>query len=680
MTAWQLFRSSAAAIIICLVVSAASAIGAEITASTGIGISNEFLRIRVNPGLEEAGRFAVDTTGGDPSRSADDNQVLIYGSREPWTSYTTVLIDGKPFVFGGPTSRRAGLNTSVGSVVRAPAVSGETVVCAVHFGDVEITQELGFARGPMTRVKDSVRIAYRVTNRGNASRTVGLRVLLDTMLGSNDGAPLRAGERAISTVTRLAGQEIPDYWQAFDSLSQPAVIAQGTLRADGLTPPDRLEMVDWGTLADAPWDFPFPGGADFTRRGEEEQDTAVALYWEPVTLEPGESRTYMTLYGVGGVSLSPAQLSLGLTAPAELDYQYADMKASPVVVYVENSGGFASRRTTCTLELPKGLRLEEDNATAELGLLKPGETRQLSWRIMPTGEETGLLRIAAAAASENLEPNRVEREITVNSPPQIELSLAAPEALSVTPDNRYSPNPFLVEATVINRGAQTGRNLVVVLSLPEGLKIADESETIKISEGLDAGESLSFIWSVRALGLPTGNLTFSVKANAAGARPVEARHMIDVPALIPEVSVYPASQTVPAATDGRPTLVPISVRLAPARDLLGCRLSMIYDDAVLEPLYISRGEAFVDEGRLLSPWSGGRIGEGRISGIGGERREAAPLNAPESALFTVVFAVKGLGETTISFEQITLLGADGSELEHRAVEGRVTVQEAKEPR
>ena len=68
-------------------------------------LSNEFIRIRVNPGPNEMGRFAVDTTGGDPSRSSDDEKVLIYGSREPWTSYTTVQIDGQPFIFGGATAR-----------------------------------------------------------------------------------------------------------------------------------------------------------------------------------------------------------------------------------------------------------------------------------------------------------------------------------------------------------------------------------------------------------------------------------------------------------------------------------------------------------------------------------------------------------------------------------------------
>lgn len=645
-----------------------------------VSVGNEFIRIRANAGPEEAGRFAVDTTGGDPSRASDDNQVLIYGSREPWTSYTTVMLDGRAFVFGGPTSRRAGRGAPVGEIVQAPKVEGEDIVCVVRIGDLEVTQSLSPARSPTTRVKDAARISYRITNRGGKPHAVGLRVMLDTMLGQNDGAPLRAGESAITSATRLTGDQIPDYWQAFDSLSQPAVISQGTLRGKGLTSPDRVEMVDWGTLADSPWDFPFPAGADFTRRGEQEPDTAVALYWDPRPLAPGESRTYATLYGVGGVSLSAAQLSLGLTAPAEVDYHYDERTEFSIVAYVENSGGFDSRGTTCTLKLPAGIELVEGDATVDLGLLKSGETRQLGWRAAPSGEEWGPLQIAAVVTSQNLEPNRVTREIIVISPPNISLSVSAPRRLAVTPQNRYSPNPFPVKVTAVNQGAQTGENLVVTLDLPPGLKLAKGQSAVVVRPRLAPDRPETITWQVRALGLPTGKLTVKVKAVAAGAKPTSAAARVVVPELTPEFRVYPPSQTVPARTDGKPTMIPISVKLAPARRFFGCRVTVGYDPAVLEPLYVSRGEAFVDAGKLLSPWSEGRKQQGRLVGIGGERRGAPALNVPETTLFTIVFIARGEGETAVTVEPAGLFDPEGNDMPFRVVEGHVKVQTAEEDR
>ncbi len=652
--------------------------GEQSPSAGGLSVSNEFVRIRVNPGPQEAGRFAVDTTGGDPSRSSDDNKVLIYGSREPWTSYTTVSMDGKPLVFGGPTARRAGLNAPLGEVVEAPHLAGDSVVCTVRLGDVEVKQVLGLTRSPTTRVRDAVRIAYEITNRGNSAHSIGLRVVLDTMLGENDGAPLRAGDKAITTATELAGPGIPDYWQAFDSLAHPAVISQGTLRGDGLTPPDRVEMVDWGTLADAVWEFPFPTGADFTRRGEQEQDTAVALYWDPKPLSPGEARAYVTLYGVGGVTLSPAQLSLGLTAPAEVDYQYEDMKPFLVVAYVENSGGFESRGTVCTLDLPSGLKLTEGESKITLGLLKPGETKQVSWKVLLSGESGGSLRIVASVASENLEPNRVEREIVVNSPPRIALAVAAPQRLAVTAENRYSPNPFEVKAIATNRGAQVGRNLVMTIYLPDGLELDKGGSGVVVRERLETGQGETVTWPVRAVGMPTGDLPVKVIATAAGAKPVEGTTVVSVPELTPEFRAYPPQQTVPALTDGKPTLIPISVKLAPARQFLGCRVTVSYDPAVVEPLYVSRGEAFVEAGRLLSPWSEGRREEGRSVEIGGERQGAPLLSAPETTLFTIVFLARGAGETAVALEPSALLGFGRREMLFRVVGGRVTVQKTEE--
>ena len=641
-----------------------------------VSTENEFIRIRVNAGPAEAGRFAVDTTGGDPSRAADDAKVLIYGSREPWTSYTTVIVDGAPYVFGGPSERRAGQGAQATGIAASPHRSGDAIETSARVGDIEISQELIFARSPTTRVKDAALITYRVTNRGAKTSAVGLRMVLDTMLGANDGAPLRAGSRAIASATQLSGSELPDYWQAFDSLAQPAVISQGTIRAPGLTPPDRLEMVDWGTLADSPWQFSFPTGADFTRRGEESQDTAVALYWNPAPLEPGKSRIYATMYGVGGVSLSPAQLSLGLTAPAEVDFQYDEVKASSVIAYLENSGGFASRGTKLALELSEGLRLAEGQLTLEIGLLQPGQTRQAVWRVTPTGKATGTLQISAAATSENLEPNRVTRDITVNSPPQLAAKLAAPDRLSVTRDNRYSPNPFEVSAEIANRGAQVGRSLAATLSVPEGLALAGEGEATRLAERIEPGKTLTFTWSVRAAGLPTGELPITLKATAAGAKLASARCVVVVPRLTPELRVHPPSQSVPLLTDGQPTMVPVAVKLVPAREFIGARVTLSYDPTIVEPLYVSRGEGFVEAGRLLSPWSAGRATAGIISDIGGERGDAPALNAAEVTLFTVVFMAKQLGETDIALEATTMTSAGGiSGL--RVVNGTISVQPAE---
>src|SRR5690606_11955697 len=138
---------------------------------------------------------------------------------------------------------------------------------------------------------------------GAATARVGLRIMLDTLLGENDGAPFRVGDEAITGDRVFEGDAIPQFFQAFDSLSDPRVMSQGTLRGDDATVPDAVYFTNWGSLADGPWEFDFQLGREFLRAGEFELDSAVALYWYPEPLAPGEERVYTTYYGLGGITI-----------------------------------------------------------------------------------------------------------------------------------------------------------------------------------------------------------------------------------------------------------------------------------------------------------------------------------------------------------------------------------------
>ena len=139
-----------------------------------VALENEFIRVVANPGPDEAGRFSIRTTGGDPSRPASKNQHLIFGGNAPWTSYTTLLIDGQKYVFGGPTQRRAGKTAQYGQQVTPPSVSGDKITCSYQYGDLLVTQNLSFVRGLSTRVLDTVGIDYTIDNRGTACAPGGL--------------------------------------------------------------------------------------------------------------------------------------------------------------------------------------------------------------------------------------------------------------------------------------------------------------------------------------------------------------------------------------------------------------------------------------------------------------------------------------------------------------------------
>ena len=433
----------------------AAAPGAE-----SVSIVNEFIRADVNRGPEEAGRFSMRTTGGDPSRPDSKNQHLIFGGNAPWTSYTTVLIDGEQFAFGGPTERRAGHTAAYGKAITLPAANGNTVTCAYRYGDIDVEQDLAFIRGASTRMLDTVGITYKVTNRGATTHQVGLRVMLDTMCGSNDGAPMRAGQQVITSATALGGKELPDYWQAFDSLSKPVVISQGTLRGANLTPPDKVIFADWGTLADEPWMPVLTPDMGFIRKGEGDPDTAMAMFWNPEALEPEKSTSYTTAYGIGDVSLKAGNLTLGLTAQAEATFEYERTDTLTITGYLQNAGGFEARDVRLRLALPDGLSLVNGSKLVETyPSLKPDETAQVSWVVRPNGKHGGKLKLDFSVSSANIEPNQIQRDLLVNVPlPTLQ---SAPAVQTVPAVSNDLPTLVLVQLNLKPAEALQGARFTV---------------------------------------------------------------------------------------------------------------------------------------------------------------------------------------------------------------------------
>ena len=409
-----------------------------------VSIDNEFVRAVVNRGPREAGRFSIGTTGGDISRPASRNQHLIFGGNTPWTSYTTVLIDGEKYVFGGSTARRAGHDATYGTAVTLPTANNDNVTTVYRCGDIEVAQELGFVRGPSTRMLDTLGITYRLTNHGAVNHQVGLRVMLDTMCGSNDAAPMRAGRQAITTATAFAGAAIPDYWQAFDSLAKPTVISQGTLRGGGLTVPDKIIFADWGTLADEPWEPVITPDMGFIRKGETDPDTAVAMFWNPQALEPEKTLAYTTEYGIGDVSLQPGNLTLGLTAPAESTFEYERTDTFTITGYLQNAGGFEARDIALSLKLPAGLSLVSGSKLKEAyDSLKPGETAQESWTVRPNGKHGGKQKLELAVTSTNIEANQTTRDILLNVP--VPTLQCTPRSVNVTAGSSDLPTLILIQ-------------------------------------------------------------------------------------------------------------------------------------------------------------------------------------------------------------------------------------------
>lgn len=180
---------------------------------TSAEISVDLNEIKVNGQLMSNGRLAMNvlenghfsfgTTGGNPDNPKDDNKRLLYGFPGGSTSYTTIRIDDSSYVYS-PTQNEFNADDKNNT---SNAV----------YSDVDVQQVLSIAKNPATGNDDLIEVKYIVTNKSDVEKNVGLRIMMDTMLGGNDHAPFRVPQYgSITTETEYTGDDIPQFWQAFD--------------------------------------------------------------------------------------------------------------------------------------------------------------------------------------------------------------------------------------------------------------------------------------------------------------------------------------------------------------------------------------------------------------------------------------------------------------------------------
>lgn len=249
------------------------------------------------------GRFIIGTTGGDPNTSDDDNKRLLYGyPSNVGSSFSTLRV-----VNGGTTTDyRLGDNvwddTGVAPVA-PPTSDGTTITTVWEQAGIRVEERLYFVQNSDTGRLDTAAVEYTVKNNNSSSRNVGLRVLLDVMIGDNDGAPYFVlGTGQLSQEFEFYGANVPEYWIAYESptFDPGSLKGRGQLSGGSATRPDRFVIAHWGDdlcggvpgLFDTDWDYiPNPSFAVTC-------DSATALYYNPVTLGPDQTKTYRTYYGI----------------------------------------------------------------------------------------------------------------------------------------------------------------------------------------------------------------------------------------------------------------------------------------------------------------------------------------------------------------------------------------------
>jgi hypothetical protein len=416
-------------------------------------------------------RFGVSTITGNPDDPSDDNKRITF-SDDGHTSNTRVWIDGETPLLGASSGR-----------VVTPM--GENSDGCIHFEweyrGVRVRQVLEHVAGELSRRMDTILVRYELENTGTVERTVGLRVMLDSLIGSNDGVPFVVpGRQELVTSPRsFRGDAIPDFIRALEvaNLTSPGVMAHLGLRPDRGERPDEVVLTHWPG-SDAEWDY--------NRAREFGRDTAIGIYYSPKRLSPNATRRFSFTYGLGTLSsLRTGNMALSLTAGGPFR---SGGKFWVVALVQEPRAGQRVR-----LELPPGLSLDPDHQAAK-PVLTGREYAPVSWLT-----QIDRTRVGPAQIQATLEPDGVEEryELTIE-PRDTRLTLTARGPFR-------SGKPFWIVA--LAQDAKPGQK--IELDMPSGFRLAGGHEKRQAVPQKEGHSQVN--WLVQAPEDASGNAQFGVR-------------------------------------------------------------------------------------------------------------------------------------------------------------------------
>jgi hypothetical protein len=277
---------------------------------------------------------------------------------------------------------------------------------------VAVTQSVELVRGQQSGLLDTCRVRYRIDNRDSKEHKIGIRFLLDTFIGGNDGVPFTIpGEPDLcDTMKDLPAQSraktIPAFLQALEKadLARPGTIAHLRLKLEELEQPVRVTLGAWPNeklrvldrKASGPltlWDVPL-----LPLKSLQLNDSAVVIYWKEEPLRPGDKREVGFEYGLWNLASAGSRLATTVDGAFRPDGQLT------VVAYV-NRAGRENEDETLTLTLPEGFRLLEGEETQRVPKL-PADAKSanvpITWRVQagPTGSYKFRVKSSLGASQE----------------------------------------------------------------------------------------------------------------------------------------------------------------------------------------------------------------------------------------------------------------------------------------
>jgi hypothetical protein len=347
-------------------------------------VSNMLVDIR----LSGSGNFGMGTTGGDPADPSDNDKKMIY----QWPSYSSTTFSSW-YVNGATGYFGDWLNGTITEFDRV-SIPGSQLRMTYLAREIEMVNTVTLT-DEITGRFDTAEITYHLTNRGMLTKDVGFRIMLDTMIGGNDGAPINVAGNPFSLYENEWGPlRMPQYWYAFEyDIANPGLTAQGTIRGYSATTPDRFAVGYWPGVNGTVWNYNVNPGQQYAYAGGG-GDSCTVMWYGPRPLNAGETWTITTYYGLVSLSTCDEAMQVLLVAPATFKNSCMGEAPWQASMQIHNAQTTALMDLQAVLLLdygmefyPSGLRRDQ----VRFPPLPPGQTLNHTWDIRLNSLAAGLL-------------------------------------------------------------------------------------------------------------------------------------------------------------------------------------------------------------------------------------------------------------------------------------------------
>jgi hypothetical protein len=355
-------------------------------------------------------------------RDPKDNTKFKRLTFDDWgrTNNTCLRIDNNDVLFGYKPARGTSVweerEGKLGKDANGRERSGLRSTVFIEPEKIKAAQTVEIVPGEQSHALDTCLISYKLENKDSKTHTVGIRFLLDTFIGAEDGVPFTIpGEHKLCDTEHQfkTAESVPDYIQALEyaDLKNPGTVATLQFRLGAnYESPSRVLLGGWPNKAlqqfgypEAQqqltgWAVPYVSMRRLHDSGVKQKDgtipppdSAVVIYWDPVPLPPGKTREVGFTYGLGNVASGESGGKLLLTLGGRL-VRDGELTLTALVSNPEKG-------ERLTLTMPDGFRLTEGAAEQEVPPPPSGAARQTSpvtWKIRAGGEGTHLFTVRSS--------------------------------------------------------------------------------------------------------------------------------------------------------------------------------------------------------------------------------------------------------------------------------------------